>query len=135
MNNRLLAQRAEYRLKQAFEALSESDVLFQASLYRGAVNRAYYAMFYAVLALSVVKGQVISKHSGLIAFFDLEYIKKGILPKDLSKALHLAFDQRQSFDYGEVWSVDQTETAEAIASAKEFVNKVSEYLAANIHTN
>jgi uncharacterized protein (UPF0332 family) len=128
MNAEMRNQRVDYRLSQAQESLKEADVLFQASLFRGAVNRAYYAMFYAVLALSVFKGSIVSKHSGLIAFFDLEFIKSGLLPKELSKSLHLAFDRRQSSDYGEVWLVDQAETEEAIGKAREFVNKVVEFL-------
>jgi len=37
-----------YRLKQADEALSEALLLQDAGHYRGAINRAYYAMFYAI---------------------------------------------------------------------------------------
>jgi len=128
MNDELRNQRIEYRLLQADDSLQEAEALFRVALYRGAVNRAYYAMFYAILALSVFKGQVLSKHSGAIAFFDLEFIKSGVLPKQLSKILHLAFDQRQANDYGELWSIDQTETEQAIRNSREFVAKVVELL-------
>ncbi len=102
MNEGFRDERVEYRISQARESLKEADVLFRALLFRGAVNRAYYAMFYATLALTVLKGRVVSKHGGLIAFFDQEFVKPGIFPKELSKTLHIAFDRRQSNDDGEI---------------------------------
>lgn len=42
-----------YRLQQADESIQEAKTLAQNSLWRGAINRAYYAMFYAALALVV----------------------------------------------------------------------------------
>ena len=40
-----------YRLEQAEESLDAARILLDKTLNRSAVNRAYYAMFYAVLAL------------------------------------------------------------------------------------
>lgn len=128
MINELQKQRIKYRLSQGRESLKEAEVLYQEALFRGAVNRAYYAMFYATLALSVLKEREISKHSGLIAFFDQEFIKTGVFPKELSKALHLAFDQRQSNDYGEVGLIEQDEARRAIVEARTFVEKIAGYI-------
>lgn len=119
---------ANYRLQQAEEALKESQVLMTSQLWRGVINRAYYAMFYAVLALSTIQGQVISKHSGAIAFFDREYIKTGIFQRSLSRDLHLAFDSRQSHDYGEMFAADEAEASSKLAAAKNFVEVVKTYI-------
>jgi uncharacterized protein (UPF0332 family) len=62
------------------------------------MNRLYYAMFYAVLALLQAKHLGTSKHSGAIALFDREFVKTGIFPKELSMALHRAFALRQKGD-------------------------------------
>jgi len=89
-----------YRLEQAEEALSEADLLLNAGHFRGAINRAYYAMFYAIQIL-VVKNKVkVSKHSGVISYFDREFVKPGIIDKEFSKWLHRLFDLRQDADYG-----------------------------------
>ena len=40
-----------YRMSQANDSLREASILRNATAPRGAVNRAYYAMFYALLAL------------------------------------------------------------------------------------
>ena len=47
---------------------------------RGAVNRAYYAMFYAVHALAVIREVSTSKNTGMIGFFDRDFIKTNIFP-------------------------------------------------------
>lgn len=116
------------RLGQARETLEEADALREHGLWRGVVNRSYYAMFYAVLALGVSRQVILSKHSQAIAFFDKEYIKTGIFPRELSRSLHLGFDQRQVNDYGDIWAVSQ-EDAEAIFSeARTFVETVNAYV-------
>jgi hypothetical protein len=40
-----------------------------------------------------------SKHSGVIALFDRDFVKKGLFSKDFSRWLHAAFDMRQRSDY------------------------------------
>jgi len=118
----------DYRLQQADDSVLEARTLAQVSLWRGAINRAYYAMFYATLALTVEKQQVISKHTGVIAFFDKEFIRTGIFPKELSRSLHFAFERRQNSDYGELLSENAEEVIQAIDESAKFVEKVKDYL-------
>lgn len=40
----------EYRISRAFETLKEAEVLFKESFYNAAVNRLYYACYYAAVA-------------------------------------------------------------------------------------
>jgi uncharacterized protein (UPF0332 family) len=67
-----------FRLQQARETLQEANALYHAAMLRGSINRAYYAMFYAVMALAVFRQEVTAKHSGDIAFFDREFVRKEI---------------------------------------------------------
>lgn len=117
-----------YRLEQAHETLREATILREALAYRGAVNRAYYAMFYALLALLATKQLGTSKHSGAIALFDREFVKPGLFPVELSRALHLAFDRRQSQDNGEWVTLEAGAVDETLASAQNFVEMVETYL-------
>ncbi len=70
-----------YRLEQADESLEAARTLLDKGLIRPSVNRAYYAMFYAVLALLARGKKETSKHSGAIALFDRDFVKKGIFIK------------------------------------------------------
>ena len=60
-------QLARYRIKQAEESLEEAEfLLLGRKSSRSVINRAYYAMFYAVLALLVYEPYSSSKHSGVL---------------------------------------------------------------------
>ena len=80
-----------YRLEQADEALTAASLSLTNGLYRSAVNRGYYSMFYGVLALLASRQAETSKHSGAISLFDRLYVKPALLPKDFSRWLHDAF--------------------------------------------
>lgn len=121
-------QLIQLRLQQAKESLEEAGVLFRSSLLRGAINRAYYAMFYAVLALAVLRQETTSKHSGVIAFFDREFVKPEVLPRELSKSLHLAYQRRQENDYGDLFVATEEEAHQAIDDARDFVGHIEKYI-------
>jgi uncharacterized protein (UPF0332 family) len=119
----------EYRLTQARDSIRESDVLNQSGMSRRSVmNRLYYAMFYAILALQQEKEMGTSKHSGAIALFDREFVKTGTFPKDMSKALHRAFELRQKGDYMEETEVTADDIAEIRPVAEQFVEGAKEFL-------
>jgi uncharacterized protein (UPF0332 family) len=111
-----------YRLSQAQESLREAQVLLREGMsLRSVMNRLYYAMFYAVLALLQTKQLGTSKHSGAIALFDREFVKTGIFPKEMSKALHRAFELRQKGDYLEDMEIARADIDEVTPLAEEFI--------------
>jgi uncharacterized protein (UPF0332 family) len=117
-------------MEQAHETLHEAEVLEDARAYRGAINRAYYAMFYGVLALLATKQLGSSKHSGAVAMFDREFVKPGAFPAEFSRSLHLAFERRQVHDYGEMIEVDDATATAAVRDAREFVRSGEAWLTA-----
>ena len=118
----------QYRIQQAHETLREATILQNETAFRGAVNRAYYAMFYALLALLATKQLGTSKHSGVLALFDREFVKTGIFPKELSRNLRLAFNLRQTHDYGEMLEIDQETVDRTLVDAEAFVAAIESYL-------
>jgi len=126
-----IEQLIEMRLEQAHESLREANTLREAGLLRGTINRAYYAMFYAVLSLTALRQEITSKHSGVVAFFDRNFIKTGIFPRELSRALHLAFQRRQETDYGDVFTVNEEEALQSFIEADRFVAAVEAYIRSN----
>lgn len=119
----------EYRLAQARDSIREADVLEQSGMSRRSVmNRLYYAMFYAVLALLQEKELGTSKHSGAIALFDREYVKNGQFPREMSKALHRAFELRQKGDYLEESEVTAEDVFEIRNAAERFVEGARVFL-------
>jgi uncharacterized protein (UPF0332 family) len=123
-----LGELLRYRMEQAHETLREADILLNESALRGTVNRAYYAMFYALLALLATKRLGTSRHSGALALFDREFVKAGVFPPELSRSLHLAFERRQTHDYGEMIPITRQIAEETLADARRFVSAIDAYL-------
>ncbi|HOW19277.1 MAG TPA: HEPN domain-containing protein [Phycisphaerae bacterium] len=129
MTNDETAVLIRHRLDQAQIALDDAKFLLDASRSTySVVNRAYYAMFYAVLALLQSIGRVPSKHAGAISLFDTEFASKGILPLELSKDLHKAFEVRQLSDYRAVEPVSPEKAEEILNKSVRFVHAVRTYL-------
>ena len=122
-----------YRLEQADESLDAAQVLLDKGLVRSSANRAYYAMFYAVLALLAKSKQETSKHSGAISLFDREFVKTGTFTKDFSRWLHDAFDLRQRSDYSIEHHATTEEAGKTIENAISFVTEVKAILAKQIN--
>lgn len=118
----------QYRIEQSDESLQSAELLYRNAKYRSSVNRAYYAMFYAVLSLLVTENNSISKHSGVISIFDKEYVKKEIFSRDMSKWLHEAFDLRQRADYTEMFTVSAGRADDVINNARAFVSEIKKFM-------
>ena len=119
----------QYRLEEAREALRDAQMLYeQNGAPRSVVNRSYYAMFYAVLALLITIDKGTSKHRGVISLFDQEFIKQNIFPKEMSAMLHHAFDMRLTGDYRELLEISKEQATEILNSATQFVKSIEEKL-------
>ena len=118
----------DYRLQRAQETLKDAHLLLEqgGSLW-SVINRAYYAMFYAVLTglTSINKGA--SKHSGVLALFDSYFVKPGHFPREMSKALHKAFELRQIGDYRGLINFERGQAEEMLNLADEFVKKIVQF--------
>ncbi|MDR4508726.1 MAG: HEPN domain-containing protein [Candidatus Brocadiaceae bacterium] len=116
------------RLSQAKDFINEAKVLLREGMsIRSIINRLYYAMFYAVLALLQEKQLGTSKHTGAISLFDKEFIKTGIFQKDLSRALHRAFELRQKGDYLEQVKFTREDVDGLLPKAEDFLNSIECY--------
>lgn len=120
---------ARYRLKQADESLDEAEFLLKGKKNpRSVINRAYYAMFYSVLALLIFEPYSSSKHSGVLSYFNSRFIKKKVLPEKLGESINTAFELRQRGDYREYVELTYEQVEPFIQKAKEFVDGVRNYL-------
>ena len=124
-----IAALIQYRLEQAEAALDDAKYLLDGNRSpQSVVNRAYYAMFYAALALLQKAGKIPSKHAGVIGLFDTEFVVKGAFPRELSQDFHKAFELRQVSDYRALQSPSREKAEETWAKAAGFVRAVRDYL-------
>lgn len=126
----------KYRIDQAEESLKDAQLLVDSGgSFRSIINRSYYVMFYAALALIAAKGTGSSKHSGAISIFDREYVKTGVFQKEMSKMLHKAFNLRQESDYKEFIIITKEEAHRIKKGAEDFLKKIKDYLQSHIESS
>jgi uncharacterized protein (UPF0332 family) len=117
------------RLQQAEESLDEAQFLFKGGKsFRSVINRLYYAMFYAILALLIFEPFGSSKHSAVLSYFNLHFIKNGRIPKELGRAVNKAFDLRQRGDYKEIVTIAPEQVEPLLGQTKEFIDSVRRFL-------
>lgn len=89
----------EYRLLRANETLVEADYNATGGYYNAAVNRLYYACYYAASALMVKNDLEASSHKGIKTMLGLNFIRTGVLDPKYGRIYQQLFENRQSGDY------------------------------------
>ena len=119
----------QYRLDSAQEMLRDARVLNEnGGSAVSIVNRAYYSVFYAALALLVTEDVEPNKHAGVLAKFDELFVRQGTFPKEMGRILHHAFDMRQAGDYQKSKVITEEQAVEVLRSAEEFVDAIAKKL-------
>jgi len=118
-----------YRMSQAAETLEEAVFLLEGGKsLRAVTNRAYYSMFYAILALLIDEPFTSSKHSGVLSYFNRRFVREGIFPEDIGRAINRAFDLRQQGDYRENVELTLEQIKPLIEAANTFLTLVKAFL-------
>lgn len=118
----------KHNIEKADDAVIQADALFNIRQHFGVVNRAYYAIFYSALAILLTKGLGSSKHSGVLSFFDREFVKTKEVDKKWSKVFHDAFDLRSTGDYAKLTKINTIQAEMIIRDAGDFVSWAKQWL-------
>ena len=118
----------EYRLANAKEKLESAKLLLDAGKYKDSIGRSYYAIFTSLRAVLSKDGVDFSKHAGVIAYFQREYIKTGIFDKKYSKYVQSAFQIRNSCDYDDFFIASRQDAEEQYQKAEELYEEVKAFL-------
>jgi uncharacterized protein (UPF0332 family) len=88
----------QYRLERAQECLDDARLLADAESWNTCVNRLYYSCFYAVSAVLVRDELSSSRHTGIRSLFNRNYVRTGVVPRDLARLYNDLFERRQESD-------------------------------------
>ncbi|HEX9975248.1 MAG TPA: HEPN domain-containing protein [bacterium] len=127
MENRLL-DLSNYRMDKAKEDLEASELMFKNGKFSQSINRSYYAIFHAVRALLALDKFDSQKHSGIISYFNHNYIKTGKIEVEFSKMLTSAFKIRSDSDYKDFYIVTREDANIQLENAKKFLKRIQDYL-------
>ncbi len=112
----------------ARDALRAAELALEAGLLHSAVNRAYYAAFYAATAALLKRNLTFKRHAGVRAALHRELIKPGVLPKDVGLLYDELFEDRQHGDYLVSIEFDRATVERRIAGAKRILKEIEKLL-------
>lgn len=95
-----------YRIESAKKTFEAAKVLAESGFWNSAVNRLYYALFYAVNALLVLNNIQTKSHSSTKSQFSLHFVKTGKFDIKYGRLLSELFDWRQKGDYENIFDYD-----------------------------
>lgn len=119
---------ALYRIERAKEMLIASEENIPIKQYRTSLNRSYYAVFHAMRAMNCLSGFDSSKHSGVIAFFNKEYLKTDKLERSLSEIIKGCSYYREKSDYDDFFVASLSDAEKQLDNAKVFVKHIEDYI-------
>ncbi|MCK5463211.1 MAG: HEPN domain-containing protein [Bacteroidales bacterium] len=117
-----------YRLQRAKETIREVEIHIQNEFWNTAVNRMYYACFYAVGALLIKHGVKTSRHEGARQKFGQLFVKTGKVDRSLAKHYTDLFVKRNKGDYNDFFDYDEETVNRLLPLSKRFIEKVEELI-------
>jgi uncharacterized protein (UPF0332 family) len=127
MNSGVQRRIQQYSLK-AHQVLDTGRLAYEHQDYITAVNRAYYAIFYAANALLCSRRLERSKHSGVLAAFRQHFVKTGMIEPEYSDFYGAAMDERTEGDYDADEFLDHDIAERALVRAEQFLDRIEHAL-------
>lgn len=112
---------SRYRMNTAEETLDAAQICMDGKHYKDAVNRSYYAAFYAVKAVLALEEKDFKRHKDVVAYFNQHYVAADIFPKEIGRKLARLQQKREKYDYDDFVIVSKEEGEEQILSAQEVI--------------
>lgn len=114
-----------YRLENAKNTLAEVQSHIENGFYNTAVNRMYYACYYAVSALLVANGIQVKSHEGVRQQLGLHFVLTGKISKEQGQFYSMLFSKRTAGDY-EDFLTHNKETADSLyPRCVEFISQIA----------
>jgi uncharacterized protein (UPF0332 family) len=118
----------EYWIGMSAESMASAESEYEAGRHAFAVNRAYYACFYALSAVLLQDGHRFAKHSGVRAAPHRHLVRAGKLDAAWGSYYDRVFDYRQRGDYQELTVFEAEQVRELCDQAQGFLSEMSRLL-------
>ena len=118
------AEYVRYRIGSAYDTFDAAKVLAKEGFWNSAVNRLYYALFYAVNALLVLNEIETHSHASTKSQFSLHFVKTGKFDKEYGRLLSELYDWRQKGDYENIFDFDEDTVTPLFAPVKEMIDRI-----------
>lgn len=119
---------SSYRLQESEDSLKVAQNCLDNGFYKDSINRSYYSAFYAIKAVLALGTIDFKRHKDVVAYFNKEYVAKGIFPKEIGKRLGALKQLREKSDYDDFYIASKEKAVEQIETAELILQKIREYL-------
>ena len=126
--NKISKELALHRLAQAKEDLGASKSLYNEQYYKSANSRAYYSVFHAIRGVLALEPIDFKRHKSVIAYFNENYVNKGIFTKMIGRKISKCSKLREDSDYDDEFTDRPEATKEQIDTAEELIKMVEKYI-------
>ncbi|MBL7904593.1 MAG: HEPN domain-containing protein [Bacteroidales bacterium] len=92
-----------YRISRAKDTLDDARILADNGKWNSAINRLYYAAYYAIIALLLSDDYKPTTHNGVKSCFSVYFVKTGKIDKESGKIFSQLFNWRQKGDYDDLF--------------------------------
>ncbi len=113
-----------YRVNNAEETLDTAKLCIEHGRYKDAINRCYYAAFYAVKAVLALEKIDFKRHKDAVSYFNQNYIATGIFKREIGKLLGRLKRKRETSDYDDFYVASYDEALEQYEAAEQIVKNV-----------
>lgn len=117
-----------YRMENARKMLEEVKSHRSNGFYNTAVNRMYYACYYAATAMLISMGIEVKSHDGVRLNLGRHIVLEGRLSPELGRFYSRLFSKRSTGDYDDFINHTLTTVDELLPQACLFVNTLGEQL-------
>lgn len=128
MEKRTSIEFAKYRLERAKEEYETAQLLYKENKLLAANNRAYYSIFYSIRAVLAMEKIDFKKHKDVLAYFNKNYVKTEIFPRQIGRRIILASKVREDSDYDDEYDPSSESTYSQIETSRELIELVEKYL-------
>ncbi len=114
-----------YRIDQAKETINVAKLCFENGHYKDAINRAYYAAFYAVKAVLALDNIDFKRHKDVVATFNRDYVASDVYEKEIGRLLSRLQKKRENSDYDDFYIASKEEAEDQIKFAEQIVMSIT----------
>lgn len=127
MDNRQI-ELCKYRIQEAKDSLTVAKKCLEDDFYKDAINRSYYAAFYAVKGVLSLGTVDFKRHKDVIAYFNKEYVATKIFSREVGRRLATLKQLREKSDYDDFYIASKEKAEEQVETASMVISAVKSYL-------
>lgn len=119
-----LESHIKYRIERAWDTLDDARILAANKKWNSAINRHYYATYYAVMALLLRNSFKTGMHNGAKTNFTKHFIKTKIIEKELGTLYAQLFTWRQKGDYDDLFDFNENRVMPLFEPTEKLIKKI-----------